>query len=124
VAVTKKIEKSHKKKVFKETWIEAKSPRWANLTLTRQPQFHLHNLYMEEQGEHVDAEFQESEILSDEFEHEDVEDPSEGFVDWDSPPTSDDDVNDDHPIEETFGNRLRGRVRRIWVASHIWRPLP
>jgi hypothetical protein len=51
VAVTKKIKKSHKKKVFKETWIEAKSPRRANLTLTRQPQFHLPNLYMEEQGD-------------------------------------------------------------------------
>jgi hypothetical protein len=100
VAVTKKIEKSYKKEVFRETWIEAKSPRRANLTLTRQPQFHLPNLYVEEQGEHVDAEFQESEILNEEFEYEDVEDPSQGFVDWDSSPTYDDDVNDEGPIEE------------------------
>jgi hypothetical protein len=70
--------------VFRETKIKAESPRWANLTLTRQPQFHLPNLYVEEQGEPVDEEFQESEILNEEFEHEDVEDPSQGFVDWDS----------------------------------------
>jgi hypothetical protein len=36
---------------------------------------------VEEQGELVDKEFQESEILNEEFEHEDVEDSSQGFVD-------------------------------------------
>jgi hypothetical protein len=104
--VTKKIEKSYKKKAFRETWIEVESPRQANLTLTRQPQFHLPNLYVEEQGEPVDEEFQESKILNEEFEHEDVEDPSQGFVDWDSPPTYDDDVNDEDPIEEPLATDL------------------
>ena len=90
----------------RETWIEAKSPRQANLTLTRQPQFHLPNLYVEEQGEHVDAKFQESKILNEEFEHEDVEDPSQGFVDWDSSPTYDDNVNDENSIEEPLATDL------------------
>jgi hypothetical protein len=36
---------------------------------------------VEEQGELVDEEFQKSKILNEEFEHEDVEDPSQGFVD-------------------------------------------
>ena len=42
----------------------------------------------------IDEEFQESEILNEEFEHEDVENPSQGFVEWDSPPTDDDDVSE------------------------------
>jgi hypothetical protein len=37
MAVTKKIEKSYKKEVFRETWSEAKSPRHANWTSTCQP---------------------------------------------------------------------------------------
>jgi hypothetical protein len=105
MVVTKKIEKSYKKEVFRETWIEAKSPQQANLTLSHQPQFHLPNLYVE-QGEHVDAEFQESEILNEEFEHEDIEDPSQGLVDWDSSPTYDEDVNDEDPIEEPWAIKL------------------
>jgi hypothetical protein len=98
--VTKKIENSYKKEAFRETWIKAESPRWANLTLTRQPEFHLPNLYVEEQGELVDEEFQKSKIFNEEFEHENVEDLSQGFVDWDSLPTYDDDVNDEDLIEE------------------------
>jgi hypothetical protein len=54
MAVTKKIEKSYKKEAFRETWIKAESPQRANLTRTRQPQFHLPNLYVEVQGEPVD----------------------------------------------------------------------
>ena len=42
----------------------------------------------------MDEEFQESKFIDEEFRHEDVEDPSQGFVDWDFPPTyDDDDVN-------------------------------
>ena len=33
-------------------------------------------------------------ILNEEFKYEDVEDPSQGFVDWDFPPTYDDDVSE------------------------------
>ena len=106
MVVTKKIEKTYEKNVFKETWIEVKSPRLVNLTLTRQLQFHLPNLYVEDQGEPVDEEFQEFEILNEEFEHEDVKDPSQGFVDWDSPPTYDDDVNDKDPIEDPLATNL------------------
>jgi hypothetical protein len=95
-----KIENSYKKEAFRETWIKAESSRRANLTLTRQPQFHLPNLYVEEQGELVDEEFQKSEIFNEEFEHENVEDLSQEFVDWDSLPTYDDDVNDEDLIEE------------------------
>jgi hypothetical protein len=36
---------------------------------------------VEEEKEFVDGEFHESEILNKEFEHEDVEDPSQVFVD-------------------------------------------
>jgi hypothetical protein len=61
---------------------------------------------VEEQGEPVDEEFQESKILNEDFEHEDVEDPSQGFVDWDSPPTYDDDVSDEDPIEEPLATDL------------------
>jgi hypothetical protein len=39
-------------------------------------------------------EFQESEILNEEFKHEDVGDPSREFVDWDFPPTYDDDASE------------------------------
>ena len=55
---------------------------------------------MEEKAEPIDKKFQESEILNEEFKHQDVENPSQGFMDWDSPPTYDDDVNDEDPIEE------------------------
>ena len=61
---------------------------------------------MEEQGEHVDVKLQEYEILNEEFEHKNVEDPSQGFVDWDSLPTYDDDVNDVDPIEESLATDL------------------
>jgi hypothetical protein len=57
---------------------------------------------VEEERESVNGEFQESEFIDDEFEHEGVEDedPSQGFVNWDSPPIYDDDINEEDPIEE------------------------
>jgi hypothetical protein len=58
---------------------------------------------VEEEKEYVDGEFQESEFIDEEFEHED---PSQGFVDWDSPPTYDDDVNEENPIEEPLASDL------------------
>jgi hypothetical protein len=48
---------------------------------------------VEEQGEPVDEKFQECEILNKKFEHEDVVDPLQRFVDLNSLPTYDDDVN-------------------------------
>ena len=60
---------------------------------------------MDEEDEFVDEEFQEYKFIDDEFklgdvhedvELEDVEDPSQGFVDWDFPPTNDSDINDEY----------------------------
>ena len=63
---------------------------------------------MEEEKESVDEEFQEFEVTDEEFGHECVEDEdtSQGFVDWDSPPTYDDDVNEKDPIEEPLTSDL------------------
>ena len=61
---------------------------------------------MEGQGEPVDEVFQEFEILNEEFENEDTEDLLQGFVDWDSPPTYDNDVNEEDPIEEPLASDL------------------
>ena len=109
MAVTKKMKKSNKKKVFRETWSEMNSPRQANWTPTCQPQIHKPNLYsVEEEKESVDGEFQESEFIDEEFEHEGIEDedPSQGFVDWDSPPTYNDDVNEEDLVEEPLASDL------------------
>jgi hypothetical protein len=37
-------------------------------------------------------------VFHDDGEYEDVEDPSQGFVDWDSPPTYDIDINDENIV--------------------------
>jgi hypothetical protein len=57
----------------------------------------------------VDGEFQESKVIDEEFERECVEDvdPSQGFVDWDSPPTYDEDVNEEDLIEEPLASILK-----------------
>jgi hypothetical protein len=108
MAVTKKIEKSYKKKAFRETWSEAKSPRLVNWTPTCQPQIHKQNPYFveEEEEESVDGECQESDFVDEEFEHEGVEDedPSQGFVDSDTPPVYDDDVSEEEPIEDPLAS--------------------
>jgi hypothetical protein len=59
MAMTKKIENSYKKKkVFRETWSEAKSPQQASWTPTCQPQIHKPNPYfVEEEKESVDGKF-------------------------------------------------------------------
>ena len=64
--------------------------------------------FVEEEKEYVDGEFQESEFVDKEFEHWGVEDEDllQGFVDWDSPPTYDDDVNEEDPIEEPLASNL------------------
>jgi hypothetical protein len=56
----------------------------------------------------VDGEFQESKFIDEKFRHEGVEDedPSQGFVDWDFPPTYDDDVNEEDPIKEHLASNL------------------
>jgi hypothetical protein len=86
-----------------------KSPRQANWAHTYQPQILTPNPYfVEEEKEYVDEEFQESEIFDEEFECEYVEDvdPSQGFVDWDSPPTYDEDVNEEDSIKEPLASVL------------------
>jgi hypothetical protein len=62
----------------------------------------------EEEEESVDGECQESNFIDQEFEHEgvEVEDPSQGFVDWDNPLVYDDDVNEEEPIEEPLTSDL------------------
>jgi hypothetical protein len=58
--------------------------------------------------ESVDEERQESEVIDEEFERECVKDvdPSQGFVDWDSPPTYDEDINEKDPIEQPLAFAL------------------
>jgi hypothetical protein len=60
---------------------------------------------VEEEEESVDGEYQESDFVDEEFKHKD-EDPSQGFVDWDTPPIYDDDVNEEEPIEEPLASDL------------------
>jgi hypothetical protein len=54
---------------------------------------------VEEEDEFVDEEFQEYKFIDEEFKHgdvhEDVEDPSQGFVNCDSSPTYDSDISDE-----------------------------
>ena len=95
---------------MRETWSEAKSPRQANWAPTCQPQIHKPNPYsVEEEKESVDEEFQKSEVIDEEFEHEGIEDEdhSQGFIDWDSPPTYNDDVNEEDLIEEPLASYVK-----------------
>jgi hypothetical protein len=48
--------------------------------------------------------------VHDDVEHEDVEYPSQGFIDWDSPPTYDIDIND----EDLVGGSLSFDQERIY----------
>jgi hypothetical protein len=76
---------------------------------TCQSQIYTPNPYsVEEEKESVDGEFQEFEVANEEFEHECVEDEdtSQWFVDWDSPPTYDEDVNEEDSIEEPLASVL------------------
>jgi hypothetical protein len=63
---------------------------------------------MEEEKKSVDKEFQEFEATDEEFEHECVkdEDTSQWFVDWDSPPIYDEDVNEEVSIEQPLASVL------------------
>ena len=123
----KKIENSYKNEVFRETQSDAKSPRQANQACTCQPQILTPNPYfVEEEKEFVDREFQESKIIDEEFERKCVEDvdPSQGFVDWDSSPTYDEDVNEEDSIEEPLASVLEEKDVEDGFFSHVWRPLP
>jgi hypothetical protein len=68
---------------------------------------------MEEEKEFMDGEFQESEFIDEEFMHEGIEDEysSQVFVDWDSLPTYDDDVNEEDPIEEPLASNLEEKYK-------------
>jgi hypothetical protein len=110
IAMRKKIENSYKKEVFRKTWSEAKSKRQANWAPSCQPQTYKPNPYsVEEEKESVDGEFQKFEVIDEEFEHEGIEegDPSQGFIDWDSPPTYNDDINEKDPIEKPFPSNIK-----------------
>ena len=56
----------------------------------------------------MDGEFQESDFIDEEFEHEGVEneDMSQELVDWDTPPVYNDDVNEEELIEELLASDL------------------
>jgi hypothetical protein len=102
--MTKNIENSYKSR---ETWSDAKSLRQGNWVRTCQPQIYTPNPYsVEEEKEFVDGEFQEFEVTDEEFEHECVEneDTSQWFVDWDSPPIYDEDVDEEDSIEEPLAS--------------------
>jgi len=80
--------RSQRRKVQFDMW----SPRWATLTVIREPPIRLPNpSYVDEKDEFLDEEFQEDEFVDEEFKHkhvyEDVENSSLGFIGWDSPPT-------------------------------------
>jgi hypothetical protein len=58
MVVTKKIERSYKKKAFRKTWSEVKSTRQVNWTPTCHPQIHKPNPYsVKEEEESVDGQF-------------------------------------------------------------------
>jgi hypothetical protein len=61
---------------------------------------------MEEEKDSVDGEFQEPKFIDEKFQHEDIEDLSQRFEDWDSLPTYDDDINEEDPIEEPLVSDL------------------
>jgi hypothetical protein len=50
--------------------------------------------------------------------------PSQRFVDWDSPPTYDEDVNEEDSIEEPLTSDLKEKYEEDGFFSHVWRPLP
>jgi hypothetical protein len=61
---------------------------------------------VEVEDEFVDEEFQEYEFIDKEFKHEDVhedvENPLQRFVDWDSPPTYDSNISDEDLVRESL----------------------
>jgi hypothetical protein len=70
-----------------------------------------HNLVLVREQRGRDEEFQKDEFVDDEFkhgdvhddiEHKDVEDPSQGFVDWDSPPTYDIDIEHENLVRDSL----------------------
>jgi hypothetical protein len=87
------------------------------LTLIHQPQLHLSNLYVEGECEPVYEEFHEFEFFNEEFKHEDVEERSQGFMDWDSPPTYDDDVSEVDPNERPLPFDLEEEYEEYGFSS-------
>jgi hypothetical protein len=75
--------------------------------------------------EFVDEEFQEDEFVDEEFihgdVHEDVEDPSQGFVDWDSPPIYDIDIMDEDLMGDSlsYDQEKKSVVDLDWVSPII-----
>jgi hypothetical protein len=64
--VAKRLKKfNQKKKVFGRAGIEVDIPRRVDLTRIHQPQLHLLNLYVEEQGELVDGRGVNAVMISD-----------------------------------------------------------
>jgi hypothetical protein len=97
--------------------------------------YHNHAPYQEQCGrdeeEFVDEVFQEDEFVDEEFihgdvhddvEHEDVEDPSQGFVDWDSPPIYDIDIKDEDLVRDSlsFDQEKKSLVDLDWVSPTIY----
>jgi hypothetical protein len=72
----------------------------------------------------VDEELQEFEILNEEFEHEDVEDPSQGFVEWDFPPTYDDDANKVDSNERPLSFNLEEEYKKMGLLACLMKSIP
>lgn len=88
----------------RKAWFDMRSPQRISLAVVREPQIHLSRpSYVEEEDELVDIEFQEDEFVDEEFQHgdvhKDVDEPSQGFMDWDSLPTYDTEVVDEDLAE-------------------------
>jgi hypothetical protein len=79
---------------------------------------------VEEEDEFVDEEFQEDKFVDEEFKHgdvyEDVEDPSQGFLDWDSPPTYDTDIIDGDLVGDFLSYDQEEESVVDWVSPLIF----
>jgi len=105
---------------WRSVWFDTRSPRWATLTVIHEPQIYLSNpSYVEEEDEFVDEEFQEDEFVYEDFKHgdvhDDVKDPSQRLVDWDSPPTYDIDIND----KDLMGGSLSYDQEKEFVVDWV-----
>jgi hypothetical protein len=58
--------------------------------------------------------------VHDDVEHEDVEDPSQGFVDWDSLPTYDIDINDEDLVGGSLSFDQEKESKVEWVSPIIY----
>jgi hypothetical protein len=81
---------------------------------------HLPNPSYVEEDEFVDEEFQEDEFVDKKFYHEDVEDPSQCSVDWDSLPTYDTEINDEDLVVSSLSYDQVDEFVVDWASPLIY----